>query len=90
MTEDILTNVQVSPRIHVVIGRGTDARTEDLTFADIAQADDDPATISDARLKELVERHFDPPLEPGALKESTVQRPGTGNIIIGPEAVFGQ
>jgi len=83
----MLQDLEVSPTIHVIIGRGMEARTEDLTFADVALEGDDPATISDDNLKHRVERWLD--LAEGTLNDRVVNRPGTGNIIIKAPDIFG-
>lgn len=84
MTEEIF----VTPLIHVIIGEGLEARTEDVDFADIALEGDDPGTISDSDLLARLERHLD--LEAGALADRKVTRPETGNIVVGARNVYGE
>lgn len=84
MTEELV--VGVGPLVQVVPGEG---RGEPQTFpwSDISLEGDDPATISDRELTTRVARWMDRP--EGEFTDMVVTRPGTGNILISPKAVYG-
>lgn len=72
------------PEVQVVI-RGMGTRF--FGFSEFARTGDDPATISDTKLKDRVAEWMD--INTSLLARHVVSRPSTGNILVSPPPTFG-
>ena len=85
----MVNQVRVSPEVRVVFPQGhplsnSQEERRSLTFADISRGDD-PATVSDQRIIELLANWFETDMPANMI----VSRPSESQIMVRPRAVLG-